>query len=87
MSKILKNSYLMISRTKRSKVISMFVTDKEVGLRIRLEDFIDDVIDKIGSVTFKVRNDKFKKEVIDICEELISEYKKETTKIADKIIN
>jgi len=85
--KVLKNSFITISRVRGTRVVTMYVTDKEVGVRIKLNDFVEDVIDRIGSVTFKLNNDKFKKEVVKICENLIEEYKKETIKIADKITN
>lgn len=85
--KILKNSYITVSRVRGTKVVSMFVTDKEVGIRVKLKDFVDDVIDKIGPITFKVNNKKFKEEVVNIVEELIKEYKKESIKISEKITN
>lgn len=87
MSKVLKNSYITVSRVRGTRVVSMYVTDKEVGVRVRLEDFISDMLDKIGSVTFKVSNKNFKEEVNKIAEDIIREYKKESIKISDKISN
>ena len=83
--KTAKSNYVHAARTKGKKVVSMYVSQNEVGIRIKLDDFIEDLLDEIGSVTWQVSNKNFRDKVKDAASTVMSSYKAETVAISEHI--
>jgi transketolase len=80
-----KGNYVIAARTRTKKVVTMFVTPGEVGIRIKFADFLDDLLAEVGSVTFAVSTKAFQNRVKAAAETVMSRYKTETVAIADKV--
>lgn len=70
--KTARSNYVHAARTRNKKVVSMYVTEGEVGLRVKLDHFLEDLLDEIGSVTWKVDNKKFRDKVKAAAEKVMS---------------
>jgi hypothetical protein len=71
----LSKEILTISRYWNNPVITAFVTNDEVGVRITLEDFLAALKTELGSITFKISNVNFKALVDQKSKEILEKVK------------
>lgn len=74
-------SVVTISRKWNNPKILTTINDEEISLKIELSDFVDAVIQEIGSVTFTVRDSSFRAKVYQAVERVLEGVKEESAKV------